>query len=345
MMIYKYQDSPNVNWFKFKKKKNLTPNFPNVLKTFMGRDALNIFLWNIKDRFKIQRALIPAYICPEVPQQFKRNNIDVIYYDIKNFLIDQKDIEPFLEMKFDIFYFVHYFGIYQRYIQDIIKQIKERNPNVIIIEDRAHYLSDKLITDDVDAVIYSFRKLLPIPEGGGIYTKQKLFFRKRSRIYSNILATLIVLKKKFIGHNPKFSRENIIQDSKKESNLLLLPSNLSQRVIDFYDLEWNINFRKELFNMWLEESIKFGIEPVFHNIGKYDIPQGFPIFVHNSKKVFTKMLEKGIYLKRHWELPEEIKSIAPNSYSISNKIITLPIYENINKADINFILSSLKYLI
>ncbi len=340
-MSGKYQDSPNVNWFKFKRKKDSNPNFPDVIKTFMGRDALNIYLWNIRNKKKKQKALLPAYICSEVPDQFKSNKIDITYYDVKNFILNEKDIEPFLNEKFDIFYFVHYFGFYQKNIETIIKRLKEKNPNIIIIEDRAHYLSNKLMLKDVDATIYSFRKLLPIPEGGGIYTKQNISYKKKPRIYSNLLSILIVAKKKFIGHNPKFSRSNVLKDVQKSSNLLLLPSSFSEEVIDFYDIEWNIKFRKNLFKMWLEESKKIGIEPVFSNIEKEDIPQGFPIYVQDAENVFRAMLEKGIYLKRHWVLPEYMKKIAPTSYNLSKKIITLPIYENIGKEDIDFILKKL----
>ncbi len=344
-MYSKFQDSPNVNWFGFKKKKDSNPNFPEVLKTFMGRDALNIYLWNIKDPNKKQKVLLPAYVCTEVSDQFKRNGIDIIYYDIKNFQIQVEDIKPYLEDEIDIFYFVQYFGIYQKNLEEIISTVKEKNPKTIIIEDRAHYLTDDYIIDEIDAVIYSFRKLLPIPEGGGVYSRQKLIYRPKPRIISNILVLLVLLKKKIFGHNPKFSRSNVMKDVQKPSNELLLPSTFSEKVINYYDLKEERKLRRELFNLYSILIKDAGIEPVFSELSEKDIPQGFPIYVENAEKVFNKMYDEGIYLKRHWVLPEKLKSIAPNSYAISEKVITLPIYENINKEDINFLIEKLKSIL
>ncbi|NPA51300.1 MAG: hypothetical protein GXO22_00200 [Aquificae bacterium] len=341
-MHSKFQDSPNVNWFSFPRKKEDEPNFPNVIKTFMGRDALNIYLWNIKQKRETLTALIPAYICKEVPDQFKRNSIDIKYYDLKNFQITVNDIKSSLDKSIDIFYFVHYFGIYQKNIKEIIKTVKNINPNAIIIEDRAHYLSDKYILPEVDAVIYSFRKLLPIPEGGGIYSKQKLTYQKKPRLYSNFLVSLVLLKKKIFGHNPKFSRSNVMKDTLKPSNELLLPSSFSEKVINQYNIEEEIQFRRKLFYLWKENIEELGIKPVFKELSEKDIPQGFPIYVDNAQHFFENMLKKGIFLKRHWELPKYIEKVAPFSYNLSNKIITLPIYKGIENRNVIFLKNLLK---
>ncbi len=341
-MYKKIQDSPNVNWFKFNKKKSKDENFSDVIKTFMGRDALNIFLWNISNQKKDLTALLPAYICSEVPDQFKRNNIKIINYDINSFQLSLEDIEPYLGKNIDIFYFVHYFGIYQKNIQDIIKKLKEINPKIIIIEDRAHYLSDEYILDEIDAVIYSFRKLLPIPEGGGLYSKYKLFYKKKPRILSNVLVLLVLLKKKLFGHNPKFSRSNVMKDIQKPSNELLLPSTFSEKVIKEYDIKENIQYRRKLFYEWKKAIENIDVKPVFNELEEKDIPQGFPIYVKDAEETFNRMLDKGIYLKRHWILSEGIKKFAPKSLELSKKVITLPIYENINNKDIELISTNLK---
>ncbi len=54
-----------------------------------------------------------------------------------------------------------------------------------------------------------------------------------------------------------------------------------------------------------------------------------------------QMNEKGIYLKRHWPLDPELESIAPNAYTLSEQVITLPIYEGINEDDMDIILKAL----
>ncbi len=308
----------------------------------MGRDALNIFLWNIKNPKKKQKVLLPAYICTEVSDQFKRNGIEIVYYDIKGFQITVEDIIPYLKDDIDIFYFVQYFGIYQKNIKEIINKVKEKNPEVIIIEDRAHYLTDKYILDEVDAVIYSFRKLFPIPEGGGIYSRRKLIYKTKPITISNILAFAILLKKRIFRHNPKFSRSKVMKDIQKPTNEVLLPSTFSEKVIDYYDIENEIKLRRELFNLYKNLTKNVGITPVFDELSDRDIPQGFPIYVEDAGRIFNQMYKKGIYLKRHWILPDEMKNIAPNSYNLSTKVITLPIYSGIEEKDVQLLVMKLR---
>jgi len=331
-MYRKFQDSPNVNWFKTKTKKE--KNFPSVIKTFMGRDAINLLLFNIKKESK--KALLPAYTCTEVTDQFQKHGYEIVYYDLNFFEIEELPQTTDI----DIFYFIRYFGMEAKNIKSAIKKVKRENPNISIIEDRAHYLSDKPLFKDVDAYIFSFRKLLPIPEGGGLLTDMKIDYNYKSKFISNFLAIAMVLKKRFIGHNPKFSRSKIASENSL-SNAIFAPSFLSNRVIENFDIDENIKLRRELFYLWLEKSKKHSIKPLFSKLQEDDIPQGFPIIVSDAKEVFVKMQKEEIYLKRHWVFDEKFKTIAPKSYKLSNEIITLPIYEGINEEDMDMIIDKI----
>jgi len=342
MIISKYQDSPNVNWIIRSKKTN--KNYSNIIKTFMGRDAINIFLSNIDYLFKKKTVLLPAYTCTEVSNEFEKHGYTIIYYDINNFKINKKEIEDILNHNnIDIFYLIHYYGIIQNKLQDIIDIVKRKSQDILIIEDRAHYISDRKLLNNTDAIIFSFRKLLPIPEGGGLYTRMKIEYKYRSAILSTFLAIAMILKKIIFGHNPKFSRSKmLVTDTlQPQSTNIFAPSIFSKKIIENFDIETNIKLRRILFYKWLTSIKRSPFMPVFESLNSNDIPQGFPIFVDDAKIVQDKMMRKGIYLKRHWPLDKKFEKIAPRSYELSKHVITLPIYEGINDTDIDFIIEQL----
>lgn len=342
MILSKFQDSPNVNWFVCSSKAG--KNYPGVIKTFMGRDAINIFLCNVDSLFKKKRVLLPAYTCTEVSNEFEKHDYEIIYYDINNFKIDQKEIEDILKNKnIDMFYFIRYYGIVQENMQSIVNIVKEKYTSALVMEDRAHYISDKKLLENIDAIIFSFRKLLPIPEGGGLYTSMKMEYKYKNFMLSNFLAVAMVLKKIFFGHNPRFARSNIETNTNFQQaySSIFAPSLLSKNIIENFDIEKNIEFRRSLFLKWLEKIENSPLIPVFDILNKDDIPQGFPVFVKDAKMVHDRMKGKGVYLKRHWPLAEKFKKIAPKSYELSNRVITLPIYEGINEVDMDLIIKRL----
>jgi len=333
MNLFKTQDRPYPKFIASGKKNGY---FKNVIMTFMGRDALRIFLYNTKPR----KALIPAYLCQEVINEFLRSNSEIYYYDINpDFSIDYEKIADTINTnEIDLFYYIVYFGIANNN-NAISKKIKESCPNVIIAEDRAHYLSNKYDLENCDAYIYSFRKLLPISEGGGIYTSKQLSINFSEKIKANILPILMYLKKKLLGYNEKYNRTSLTND--KFRNSLMPMSKHSHNVIERHNYDFEIEFRRDCYNQWIERLKEANIKPVFEFIDDDDIPQGCPIYVIDSAKVQEYLIQKKFYLRRHWELKTDMSKIAPVSYSISNKIITLPIYKGINKKIQNSIIKLL----
>lgn len=334
MNLYKTQDRPYPKFIANGKKNEY---FTDVIKTFMGRDALRIFLYNTKPN----KVLIPAYLCQEVINEFLRSKCEIHYYDINpDFSIDCKKITDTIKTNgIDLFYYLVYFGIANN-SNSISKKIKENCTDVIIVEDRAHFLSNKYDLNNCDAYVFSFRKLLPITEGGGILTNRPLEINFSGKLQSNILPILMYLKKKILGYNEKFNRTTLTNDKFYPSIMPI--SKHSQNVIDRYDYSSEVGFRRDCYNLWIEKLKGSNIKPVFETIEDDDIPQGCPIYVEDSEKVQEYLCQKKYYLRRHWKLNEGMFKIAPISYSISTKIITLPIYKGINEKIQNRIVKFLK---
>ena len=334
MNFYKTQDRPFPKFIANGKRNEF---FMNVTKTFMGRDALRIFLYNTKPH----KVLIPAFICQEVTNEFSKSNCEIYYYDINPDLsIDtEKIIDIIKANEIELFYYIVYFGIANN-MNVISKKIKNNCPDVIIVEDRAQYLSNKYDLNNCDAYIYSFRKLLPITEGGGIYTNRLLEINFSGKLKANILPILMYLKKKLLGYNDKYNRTSLSND--EFGNSIMPISKHSNNIIERYDYNSEIEFRIDCYNRWIEKIKVVNIKPVFESIDDEDVPHGCPVYVTDSAKFQEYMLQKKYYLRRHWKLNANMSEIAPISYSISNKIITLPIYKGINEKIQNDIIKLLR---
>jgi dTDP-4-amino-4,6-dideoxygalactose transaminase len=325
LIHFKIQDSPNPVWFRRGKRNDY---FDNVIKTFMGRDALNILLYNIKKK----SVLLPAYVCKEVTTEFIKHGYTIHYYDINNdFSINIDLIKKKLkEERIEVFYYVVYFGVYSKY-SSLAQQVKKEIPNTFIIEDRAHYLSNKYDFTNCDAYIFSFRKTLPIAEGGGLATKIKIEFDYKGKVLANVLPVAMFMKKLLLGYSNKITRSSIVKDN--ISQRIRPISFLSDQIIQKTNYEDENSFRRETYIKWVEKLGSSDIEPLFLEIDAQDIPLGCPIYVNDAAKLQSELEEKGFYLKRHWPLSEDLKTVAPNSVEMSKNIITLPIYKGINERD------------
>lgn len=325
LMHFKIQDSPNPVWFRRGKRNDY---FDNVIKTFMGRDALNILLYNISKK----SVLLPAYACKEVTTEFIKHGYTIYYYDINSdFSIDIDLIkEKIKEEGIEVFYYIVYFGVCSKY-NSLAQQVKKEIPNTFIIEDRAHYLSNKFDFTNCDAYIFSFRKTLPIAEGGGLATQIKIEFDYKDKLLANVLPVAMFMKKLLLGYSNKITRSSIIKDN--ISQRIRPISFLSDQIIQKTNYEEEFSFRREAYIKWVKKLVSSDIKPLFLEIDTQDIPLGCPIYVNDAAKLQSKLEEKGIYLKRHWPLSEDLKAVAPNSVGISINIITLPIYKGITEKD------------
>jgi dTDP-4-amino-4,6-dideoxygalactose transaminase len=337
LIHYKIQDSPNPIWF-MKGKRN--DYFKKVTKTFMGRDALSLLLYNISKK----SVLLPAYICKEVSSEFIKYGYEIHYYDINDdFTIDINLIKKkIIDENIDVFYYVIYFGFFSMY-NSLAQQVKKEIPNTFIIEDRAHYLSNQFDFNNCDAYIFSFRKALPIAEGGGLATQFDMEIEYKDKILANILPFAMFIKKLIFGYSDKITRSSIIKDDISKSVKPI--SFLSDRIIRNTNYEKEYFLRRELYTKWVNKLIKASIEPSFLNLDKYDIPLGCPIRINDAAKLQSKLEEKGYYLKRHWPLSEDLKPIAPSSFELSKNIITLPIYKGINEKDQDEIIKNIVSII
>lgn len=134
-----------------------------------GRAAL-FFAVKTASLPKGSRFLVPAFHCGVEVEAIKRAGYDVDFYNIKKDLgIDFEDLERNIGKQTRALVVIHYFGFPQNILK--IKQFCDKF-DLILFEDCAHALysasKEGLLGSSGDFGIYSLRKTIGLPNGGGL---------------------------------------------------------------------------------------------------------------------------------------------------------------------------------
>jgi dTDP-4-amino-4,6-dideoxygalactose transaminase len=310
--------------------------FPGVIGTFMGRDALSAAV-SILGLGTDDKVLLPAYLCKEVLRPFL-GRTQVEFYDIRPDLsVDPEDIKlRFAKDSVKLMLLINYFGFLQPYRKELKELCTEKG--VILIEDCAHSPLTAGSGETGDITIYSFRKILPLPDGGGLRinmtktTAQPEFY---PGFYSNALSVLILAKLFLNVKAEAFSRAGITD----KKNDILKDQNASMKIGRIFPISMfayngigNANFleimekRRRAFRFWHEAlDGNRQVVPVFSDLPSNVCPMGFPVRMQDRDLVRSRAQEKGIYLQIHWNLPEVIRREYDNSRELSLQTLTLPV--------------------
>ena len=308
----------------------------------MGRDALALAVYNL-DLTEKDTVLLPAFLCREVLKPFW-GRTQVEFFDLRSdMVIDPDTIEQRMQgSKIKAMVIINYFGFLQPYRKEI-RNICDRN-NVLLIEDCAHSLLTKGSGDTGGILIYSFRKIIPVPDGGGLIIKdKKIVAQYYPKLYSNVLSILIFAKSLFNFNNEKLSRayltsrnknSNPLQEQKKNKTRILPISSLSYNGIGNARLSEIVEKRRIDYLRWQSLSKKTDLfNPVFSDLDADTCPMGFPITIKNRNRYKSLLLEKGIFLKTFWNLPEAVGDENANSLKLAEETALLPIYPELTAKD------------
>ena len=207
---------------------------------------------------------------------------------------------------------IHYFGFLQSDIKTIAELCRENN--VLLIEDCAHTLTSTyegtLLGQFGDVGLFSLHKILPVPDGGILRINNGNYFSipplsEEDRISQTTLEAFCA------------SRLDQVSEVRRR-NYLLLAAYLA-------DLN--------------------GIEVMYPELPDRIVPQSFPILIKNlsREKVYFAMIEKGVrVIALYYKLIEQISAQEhPISYDISNRILNLPIHQDLTQDNLRLIAKSL----
>lgn len=318
-------------------------SFENIFLTFRGRDAINCAVKHA-DLTSDQVVLLPAYLCDAVMGAFNRR-CQFRFYDInEDFSIDTESISNIIsDGRIDVLYIIHYFGILHTNLPQLSQICKDNG--ILLWEDHAHSALSAFSYEYADAMFFSFRKVLPIPDGGGVWLRgasngkaysDKIFF-------PNVMSMLILLKRSFWGLSSRL-RESAHNMAKKNSDamkkgdldLSVKPiSKFSERIIFSADIKKIYTIRRNLYEKWGDMIMNSKFKAVFDDLDQATCPLGFPIWVKNPIELQHKMEQHNIFLKIHWPLAPEVAKANTTAKRISQTIITLPIYPGLKEKDLH----------
>lgn len=313
------------------------PGFPDVIGTFMGRDALSLAL-SLIPRVRNAATLLPIFTCRDVVNKLARAG-PVIYYDVRpDLAIDPAEIaSKFRSTKFGVVVITNYFGFLQPH-RRAIKALCEAS-GAWLIEDCAHSLLTEGSGVTGHFVTYSFRKILPVSDGGGLRVNVEITLpavRYYPSAYSNALSLLISAKSMLSIHGNRFNRAamekyaniNISDSASAETLPRLLPlSSLTQWRIGRQSFAEVIERRRRDFQFWLDVFRNCdGAMPIFEDLPPEVCPHGFPVRIENRDSFESRARQAGGGLSVHWRIDPTLGKECTTSHRLTKEVITLPIY-------------------
>ncbi len=246
--------------------------------------------------------LLPSYLCHTVIQPFRELGLKFKFYKVtENLKVDLNYLKSVISPDIEGILFIHYFGFKQE--SEFLELIMElRDKGVKVIED----LSQALLTENIgqygDYSLTSFRKFLPVPDGGylkSIYhniSKSDLkqgyneFWGRRllGLIYKDLYISNNIGKKDFFLIN--FSEAEKAYDTHIEITSI---SDYSRKIIRKFDFQ-NIKKQRRINFQFLLEKLKHvpGISLPYDHLPENVCPAGFPIITQKRDLLKEKFIKE-----------------------------------------------------
>jgi hypothetical protein len=323
----------------------------DVVSTFMGRDALTLAASWFGLRSD-DAVLLPAYVCEEVIKPFSRT-ARIVLYDVRPDLgVDANLLDDVLQSnpRIKVALFVNYFGFLQAN-RDDIKAVCARR-NVALIEDCAHSLLTAGSGDTGDLAVYSFRKILPVTDGGGLrINKPSAEFvlpSFYSSIRSNTLSACIAIKAALKLRADVLSRAGLTSRSARVSGarrrrhagnghtaVRLLPmSTISRNALKGISAGDVVRRRRADYQFWEDLGARTGsFVGVTPSLTPGVCPLGFVARTPDRETLRSRSLAAGLYLRVHWRLPDAVGREHANAHDLANQTVTLPVYPELSDRD------------
>ncbi len=322
------------------------PGFPGLVGTFMGRDALSLAI-NFTGLHEDDTVLAPAFTCKDVLEQLARAS-RVTFYDVgPGFAIDPDEIRTKLKnRKIGAVLMTDYFGFLQPGREEIKAACS--GAGAWLIEDCAHSLLSEGSGETGDLAIYSFRKILPVSDGGGVRVNRKKGLTLPApnfypRACSDALSVAARVKSLLNAHSDSFSRARVASRAARlgahttSSNVgrRLLPlSRFARSAVSSLSLPEVIQRRRDDFHFWRDICrAATSVVPVFAVLPAGVCPFGFPVKVLARQSLESRARRAGIPLQVHWRLDRDFAPDCRFSHEISAQVITLPLYPAIKRRD------------
>ncbi len=303
---------------------------------------------------------LPAYICDTVVILLKENKIRYKYYKVNS------DLEPELnsikvstERGMDIVILVNYFGFsmitneFKSFVQD---------SNMLLIYDYAHSVSyaldGKVNQLECDAAIFGYRKILPLPNGAGLYLNNCELslpdvVSKNEPIYRSPIKMLAQRVLSFLGiWEPNLGIVNKFGEPRHHENYYIFDylkdmSLSSKKILNAIDIKSVSDARRNNYKylhgeLSLLKEIQVPRTMALNSL--LDVPWVFFFYYNRADDLIIFLRKEGIPASYFPELHPEV--IEDRDFFIESNILkrslTLPVHQDLTKSDLDHIVSSVK---
>ena len=285
----------------------------------LGRQALGVALKTLgRGDLGI---LLPEFICRDVPETCRRMGFAIRWYRV-NARLQAVGLSQMPACRAVLA--VHYFG-FQQDLRPFQKYCEKTG--AVLIEDAAHgYLSTdpggKQLGTTGDFGIYSFRKILPIPDGAALVTKaswkKKIPALGEKTLSQNpglarLWTAKIAFAKRFPGLLVVARRvwkpiKSVLVDSRAhhdpQSPHPGLPETLRR-----LDQKQEIKRRQSAWKKLKRLGVRVGVRPVFSRLPKGVCPYGFAFRgTPRDRSLEHEALRQGFSIIQWPDLPREIRN-------------------------------------
>lgn len=322
--------------------------------------------------------LMPSYHCGVEVEAVLKAKTNVRFFKIKeNLEIDLADLESRIDQDTKAVFIIHYFGFPQKI--DALKKLCQKY-KIFLIEDCAHALYSKQQGQYLggwgDVSIFSLQKSLAVPDGGALVIHQTKGIWKEQFSYPNALstfrgATLLRLEhirmfypifyamidfllvkpargvlrslkrsgsRTFQINVPSSARFDISQSSKSISYF-------SKKIADSIDEREMVKIRRLNYKNLADQLTECReVKILFPMIDAETCPLFLPVVVNDRNVLKDRLERKGIktfifgeYLHAQLE-----KGFDPIAEKYSDKILCLPIHQDLRGKQINYLAQMFK---
>lgn len=339
----------------------LEPQVFEGLSVLSGRTALRTILRGIgKQGGDAQRKIaLPSYLCESLLDPVKSEGFVPVFFRVDAALrIDTDDLlSKIREQQPAAVLFINYFGFpVDRNMRTVINRLKAR---CLVIEDCVQGsligMKNPPVGNLGHFVFTSFRKYLPVPDGGLLINRSKIPLPVL-RGGSSTVASKVFVGKLMRGSlrtdtNPEHERQCLKLFAEAEEELsrdvpMEAGSPMTTQLLARLNLEDAMRRRRSNFRFLLQA---FSKRPLLRRVGLPLYPElpprvsplFFPIRVKRGlRNALRKRLQsERIFCPVHWPLPKAVdRDVFLESHQLSADILNLPIDQRYTPRDMNALL-------
>ncbi|MBE0654532.1 MAG: hypothetical protein IH594_12080 [Bacteroidales bacterium] len=289
---------------------------PDAIKLNLGRTAFEYIL----RAKKVKKVFLPYYTCDVMLDPVNSLRIDYEFYKV------DRNLEPIFNYEMlneaDHFLYTNYFGVKDNFISQVATGIK----NLIIDNSQAFY--SKPLTG-VDT-IYSPRKFFGLPDGGYLYTKERLNSNLEQDISSERFDHLLLRIDK--GAEEGY-RAFLRSTDELRNQPIKAMSRLTQSLLRNINYEKARDLRKFNFN-YMHYKLH-GINEFKMDVTTIGTPMIYPFLCRYGEPLKKELILNKVFVATYWK--NTLIRVAGDSYEdyLTNNLVPLPIDQRLEEQDLN----------